>query len=138
MSLEELVNMNLDEDMEPTVNNMTTTLNDFKHKSSKKKNIASKKMVPIQSDSDSDSDSDVSFKTPKKNKKKNKGKKISGYFKEPLIIIILFMVLSSKLASGQADKLLRIQTQDYSIYDLMIRAIAMSLLFFIFCRLLKN
>lgn len=114
-SLEDLVNMKLD---------------DYEDKKIKKK----KKKKVIKEESESESSEE---EPPKPRKNRTPAQWISSSTREVLIIFILFVFLSSKLASGQADKLMRIQSVDYSIYDLMVRGIAMTLLFFIFCRLFK-
>lgn len=117
-TLEDLVNMQLD--------NHEERLSLDKPKKPKK----------YESSSDSEDASErMAYK--KKKKKKKSSCMVSNKTKEVLIIFVLFVVLSSKLVSGQADKLMRIQAENYSIYDLLVRGIAMTLLFFIFCRLFQ-
>jgi hypothetical protein len=114
-TLEDLVNMNLDgyEEEQPVE----------KPKKRKKKKV-------VKEDTESSEEDSHKYR---KNKKPPQW--ISSKTREVFIIFVLFVFLSSKLACGQADKLMRIQSADYSIYDLLVRGIAMTLLFFIFCRL---
>jgi hypothetical protein len=62
---------------------------------------------------------------------------MSSKLREVVIIYVLFVVFSCKLSAGQVDKLLKISSADYSIYDLLVRGIAMTLFFFILCRLFR-
>uniref|UniRef100_A0A6C0M370 Uncharacterized protein n=1 Tax=viral metagenome TaxID=1070528 RepID=A0A6C0M370_9ZZZZ len=119
-SLEDLVNMKLDDAEEV----------EYIKKPYKRSKKHSKK--PVIEDSESEPDYVECNKTKKKS-----GCMISSKIREILIIYILFIFFSSKFATGQADRIMRIQVQDYSIYDLLVRGIVMVLLFFIFCRLFK-
>ena len=123
-SLEDLVNMNLDRSLDKPDPYLASGVE------KRKKGVRRPKKVVIE-DSSSDSEAE---KAPRS---KQGTCMISSKLREIIIIYILFIVFSSRFAAGQADKLMRIQSVDYSIYDLMVRGIAMVLLFFIFCRLFQ-
>lgn len=123
-SLEDLVNMKLD-----NANLPGSTYDDYvETKVEKKKKKKSKKVMK---EEESDSDSDDRYK------KTHSTCMLSSKMREVIIIYVLFVVLASRLSAGQADRVMRIQSPEYSIYDLMARGIVMVLLFYIFCRLFK-
>ena len=128
LTLDELINTKLDE----TENEeMATKITSVKPPMRKKKHVR-KKYVEEESES---SDSEQFHRSRSKKATKRFFAKISTPVREALVLFLLFVLFSSRLATGQADKLLKIQVEQYSVYDLMARGIAMTLLFFIFCRL---
>lgn len=125
LTLEELINTKLDETENDQMATRITSV-----RSKKKKNR--KKYVEEESES---SDSEPYRRSRSKKCHKKWFAKLSTPVREAVIIFLLFVLFSSRLATGQADRLLKIQVEQYSVYDLMARGIAMTLLFFIFCRL---
>lgn len=128
LSLDELINLKLEESETKHIEAQLAAIETCNKPSKKKKSKHRKKKRD-----DSDSDSDYEH-TTKQTRSFFKGMPVN--LRDAFVLFVLFVVFSSRLATGQADRLFKIQTDQYSIYDLMARGIAVALLFLIICRLL--
>jgi hypothetical protein len=133
LSLDELITMKLDESEQKHLESQLAEIQSCK-KPSRKKTHKKKKRVPESSDS-SDDYKQWNDRVPKT---WSVFKTMPSHIRDAVVLFLLFVVFSSRLATGQADRVFKIQADQYSVYDLMARGIAVALLFIIFCRLFPS